>query len=72
MPQWRVEYSDSAKRQMRKLDNSVRFAIERFVNRLPDYPSPRSVGKTLKGEFSGLWRYKVDDYRLVCSIHDNF
>lgn len=71
MQQWRVEYSDSAKSQMRKLDNSVRVAIERFVNRLPDYPRSRSVGKALKGEFSGLWRYKVDDYRLVCSIHDN-
>lgn len=54
MPQWRVEYSDEAKRQMNKLDNSVRLMIERFVNRLPDYPSPRSVGKSLKGQFAGL------------------
>ena len=71
MTQWKVEYSDSAKRQMRKLDKLVREAIERFVKRLPDYPTPRSVGKALKGQFSGLWRYTVDDYRLICSIHDN-
>ena len=71
MTQWQVEYSDSAKRQMRKLDKPVREAIERFVKRLPDYPTPRSVGKALKGQFSGLWRYTVDDYRLICSIHDN-
>ena len=71
MTQWKVEYSDSAKRQMRKLDKPVREAIERFVKRLPDYPTPRSVGKALKGQFSGLWRYTVDDYRLICSIHDN-
>ena len=71
MQQWKVEYSDEAKRQMRKLDNSVRLTIERFVERLPNYPSPRSLGKSLKGQFSGLWRYKVDDYRLICSIHDN-
>lgn len=71
MMQWKVEYSDSAKRQMRKLDKTVRTAIERFVQRLPDYPSPRSIGKVLKGQFSGLWRYVVDDYRLICSIHDD-
>ena len=71
MMQWKVEYSDSAKRQMRKLDKTVRTAIERFVHRLPDYPSPRSIGKVLKGQFSGLWRYVVDDYRLICSIHDD-
>lgn len=53
------------------MDNSVRNAIERFVKRLPEYPNPRSVGKALKGQFAGLWRYSVDDYRLICSIHDD-
>ena len=71
MSVWRVEYSENAKRQLRKLDNSVRAIIERFVKRLPEYPSPRSIGKPLKGQFAGLWRYSVDDYRLICSIHDN-
>lgn len=71
MPLWRVEYSEHAKKQLRKLDNSVRIAVERFVKRLPEYPNPRSVGKALKGQFAGLWRYTIDDYRLICSIHDN-
>ena len=68
---WRVEYSDKARRELLKLDNSVRIRIERFVRRLPDYPDPRAVGKALKGQFSGLWRYAVDDYRLICSIRDD-
>ena len=56
---------------MRKLDKTVVSAIERFVKRLPDFPDPRSVGKPLKGQYAGLWRYVVDDYRLICSIHDD-
>ena len=71
MQSWRVEYSDSAKRQLRKLDNSVRQMIERFVKRLPNYPTPRTIGKALRGEFAGMWRYSVDDYRLICSIQDD-
>jgi mRNA interferase RelE/StbE len=32
---------------------------------------PRSVGEPLKGNtFSGLWRYHVGDYRVLCDIQD--
>ena len=67
---WKVEYSTQASRQLRKLDNSVRVLIERFVERLPEYPNPRDIGKVLTGQYAGLWRYRVGDYRLICSIHD--
>ncbi|MBQ7219738.1 MAG: type II toxin-antitoxin system RelE/ParE family toxin [Synergistaceae bacterium] len=71
MQQWEVKYSHQAEKQLRKLDNSVRLIIEQFVDRLPDYPNPRDIGKALRGQYSGLWRYSVGDYRLICSIHDN-
>jgi mRNA interferase RelE/StbE len=31
----------------------------------------RSRGKGLSGRLSGLWRYRVGDYRMICDIHDN-
>ena len=71
MPLWNVKYSDTAAKQLRKLDKPVRTLIENFVDRLPDYPNPRSIGKALTAKLSGLWRYSVSDYRLICSIHDN-
>jgi len=33
-------------------------------------PDPRSLGKALVGEMSGLWRYLIGDYRLICKIED--
>ena len=71
MQKWEVKYSSQAEKQMRKLDKSVRVIIEQFVDRLPNYPNPRNIGKALTGQYSGLWRYAVGDYRLICSIHDN-
>ena len=68
---WEVKYSRQAEKQLGRLDKSVRVIIEQFVDRLPDYPNPRDLGKALKGQFSGLWRYSVGDYRLICSIHDD-
>ena len=71
MQRWEVKYSRNAEKQLRKLDKSVRVVIEQFINRLPDYPNPRDIGKALTGQYSGLWRYSIGDYRLICSLHDN-
>ena len=67
---WEVKYSSYAQKQLDKLDHSVRRLIENFIERLSSYPNPRSVGKALHGNFAGLWRYSVSDYRLICSLHD--
>ena len=32
--------------------------------------NPRQLGKPLHGDKGGLWRYRVDDYRLICDIQD--
>ncbi len=31
---------------------------------------PRSRGHALTGELSGLWRYRVGDWRIICKIKD--
>ncbi len=29
------------------------------------------TGKPLKANLTGLWRYRVRDYRILCQINDN-
>lgn len=31
---------------------------------------PRQRGKALTANLSGLWRYRVGDYRVICLIED--
>jgi mRNA interferase RelE/StbE len=31
---------------------------------------PRTFGKPLRGGLHGLWRYHVQDYRLICELND--
>ncbi len=33
--------------------------------------NPRLQGKALTGRYSGQWRYRVGDYRLICNIQDD-
>ena len=32
--------------------------------------NPRQCGKALQGDLSGLWRYRIGDYRVLCDIKD--
>ena len=68
---WTIEYQESAKRDLKKLDRTVARRIADFLDdRLATADNPRSLGRPLVGELSGLWRYRVDDYRIVCDIDD--
>ncbi len=66
---WTLRLSETAKRQLGKLDTSNAQAILRYLNRLLlETTDPRERGKGLRANLSGLWRYRVGDYRVICSI----
>jgi mRNA interferase RelE/StbE len=68
---WTVDYTDTAKEQLRKLDKPVARRIVDFMGeRIAKTDSPRQTGKALTGPFGKLWRYRVGDYRVICDIQD--
>ncbi|MBQ7559892.1 MAG: type II toxin-antitoxin system RelE/ParE family toxin [Synergistaceae bacterium] len=68
---WSIKLSKEAENDLKNLDKITQKKIYNFLNRLPLYPSPRSVGSSLKGNHSGKWRYRVGDYRIICRLHDD-
>lgn len=68
---WKIEFLQSAAREMRKLDRATQKRILAFLKeRVAARPDPRESGKPLRGTLAGLWRYRVGDWRLVCRIED--
>jgi mRNA interferase RelE/StbE len=68
---WAIEFSDTAKKQLRKLDKPVARQIVDFMDgRVAPLDDPRSAGKALVGPLGGLWRYRVGDYRVICDLRD--
>ena len=67
---WKIEFTASAEKELAKLDKSGAKRIIKFLRERVS-GEPRSSGKVLKGEYSGLWRYRVGDYRLICEICDD-
>lgn len=66
---WTLRLSETAKRQLRKLDAGSAQAILRYLNRLLlETSDPRERGSSLRANLAGLWRYRIGDYRVICSI----
>ena len=69
---WRVEFQDSAARELQKLGYEARGLILAYLRRrIATAESPRRFGHALTGDLKGLWRYRVGDYRIVASIEDD-
>ena len=67
---WVVRLSREAEKTLGRLDKSARTRIVDFLSALSSTSSPRERGAALTGQFSGYWRYRVGDYRLICDLRD--
>jgi len=69
---WRVEFDRDAARDLRKLGAEAERTILRYLReRIAGERDPRRFGQALTGDLKGLWRYRVDDYRIVAAIEDD-
>lgn len=69
---WRIEFEDTALKELAKLDKQVARRILIFLReRVAVLDDPRSVGEALKGSRLGeFWKYRVGDYRIITNIED--
>lgn len=66
-----VEYTPQAVKQLKKLDKPIRALIFGWIDKnLNNCEDPRRHGKSLTGNYSGKWRYRIGDYRLIANIAD--
>ena len=69
---WTVEYTATARTQLRKLDKQMARRIVDYMNeRVAVLEDPRIMGKALTGALGELWRYRVGDCRVICDIQDD-
>ncbi len=69
---WTIEYTASARTQLRKLDKQMARRIVDYMNeRVAGLEDPRNLGRALTGPLGELWRYRVGDCRVICDIQDD-
>jgi mRNA interferase RelE/StbE len=69
---WKIEWDDRARKELRKLDKQLQEVILRYLReRISVGADPRRFGKPLSYDKHRLWRYRVQDARIVCRIEEN-
>ena len=69
---WKVEFEQEAEKELSRLDKQHAKRILNYLfERIATPEDPRRFGEALRFDLSGLWKYRVGDYRLICNIKDN-
>lgn len=69
---YEVRYDELALRELKKMDKATRELIISYIEKnLVGTENPRLKGKALVRNLFGLWRYRVENYRIIVEINDN-
>ena len=69
----KVILTETFKKQLKKLDAAISKRVLDYLEQIELLDNPRSRGKALTSNLSGLWRYRIGDYRIMSAfeIYDN-
>ena len=66
---WAIEFDTAAQRELNKLDPAIARRILKFLlERVAKLDDPRRIGERLQGQLHHLWKYRVGDYRVLCTF----
>lgn len=67
---WEISFSPRAAKVFKKLDTAQLRRVSKFLREISTLEDPRSRGKALTANQTGLWRWRVGDCRVVADIVD--
>lgn len=67
---WTIRIEPSARKQFRKLGKPTSARIVAGLEQIAALDDPRLRGKALTGDWSGYWRWRFGDYRVIARIED--
>jgi len=69
---WKIEWEEEAVKELKKLDARAQRNIVRYLReKIATDQDPRRFGDPLRKELKGLWKYRIGQYRIICSIEDS-
>lgn len=69
---YHLEIAKDAKKQLKKMDKyQSRLILQWIYTNVDGLEDPRIHGKGLTSNSSGLWRYRIGNYRIICEIEDD-
>ncbi len=68
---FKVEIKADVLKELKKMDKRTSAYLFNWINHnLVNVKNPRAIGKALKGEYKGFWRYRAGKFRIIAKIKD--
>jgi len=69
---YKLEFTEDTLKQLKKLDkHQARLITQWLYINVDGADDSRQKGKGLIANLSGLWRYRIGQYRVICKIEDD-
>jgi len=69
---WTVEFDDIAAKEYKKCSKELQKTISNYLyTKVLKSKHPKDLGKALRYDYLGLWRYRVGKYRIVCHLEED-
>ncbi len=69
---WDYSFTSKARKELKKLGHDpARKIIEFLDERVQRTDDPRQFGKALRGDLDEYWRYRIENYRILCEIKND-
>lgn len=67
---WQLKFAQEFVEKNHKLDIMTQKRIYQFLTvKVLNHPNPEKLAKPLKGNFKGLHRFRIGDYRVLVKIN---
>jgi mRNA interferase RelE/StbE len=68
---WQIKFKGKSKKQLDKLDKESRDKILKYLYKtVSNLQHPNQLGKALRNNLKGCWRYRVNKFRIICELQE--
>lgn len=68
---WQIEFDKKVEKELDKLSHQSRKMIRNYLRyKVLTLEHPKQLGKALSRDKKGLWRYRVDKFRIICKLEE--
>lgn len=72
MGKWIIKFIPRTERKFLKLPPDIQKSVLTYLyNQVLRLEHPNLLGKALKGNKKGLWRYRINKFRIICKLEEN-
>ncbi|MFV0431816.1 MAG: type II toxin-antitoxin system RelE family toxin [Alphaproteobacteria bacterium] len=68
---WIVELTNQVRKQLKRIDKTIALELLDFIDELTFIEDIKELGKPLKGDHLGLYRFRKGNYRIIALIQDD-